>query len=102
VVGPWEVLLVVTVWTVSYFCLYFQAAVFLCNVAAEFVTEVCLYSVSLRQVRNFRLIARYADYMFFSCALCSDRQLSVQFFWLRRPSHLANGEILRLIYVVFM
>jgi len=57
VVGPWEVLLVVTVWTVSYFCLYFQAAVFLSNVASELVTEVCLYSVSL--------ITRYADYMFF-------------------------------------
>jgi len=54
VVGPWDVLLIVSAWTVSYFSLYFQATLFLSNLASELVTEVCLSSVSLGQFRNFR------------------------------------------------
>jgi hypothetical protein len=80
VVGPWKVLLVVTAWTVSYFCLYFQAALFLSNIASEMVTEVCLYSVSLWQFSEFSSDYPTCSLHLFVYTLFSDRQLFLQFF----------------------
>jgi hypothetical protein len=81
VVGPWEVLLVVTAWTVSYFCLYFQAALFLSNIASELVMEVCLYSMS-QSGSEFSSHYPTCTLRLLLCTLCSYRELSVRFFWL--------------------
>jgi hypothetical protein len=81
VVGPWEVLLVVTVWTVPYFCLYFQAALFLSNIASELVAEVFIQRVTETGSEFSSAYPIYRLHVFF-CTLCLDRQLSLQFFWL--------------------
>jgi hypothetical protein len=80
VVGPWEVLLVVTAWTVSYFCMYFQAAVFLSSITFELVTEV--FSQRVTKTGSEFSSDYPACILHLFCLHVVFRSSIVQFFWL--------------------